>query len=428
MSIALLYWALLDKKISFSESTLLLGAAFVYVAAVYFTKDVEEKFFGAKTVLTESKKAASFAAHSIKPNDEESVYKAIPHTASPFGIEVDVEEIFHGRMVPNQKEHVEIKTNASSGNLELQTTDPSKGFHLTSASDAALLGPQLEFKNLKEIQYQGGNTITLEFEKGVLGGLVLEKMSLKMTCAQGSDRDDLVSKLKEQVPNVSVAEHYDATIIGGLHHFKHLMADKDMSIWIKIVYGLPELFIDSLLRLTLFAVDIKDVKKENRWPLCFCGAMVWLATFSFMMLECANMIHYYIPPIPTSFLGITVCAVGTSFPNAVASVILSSQDKPAAAIANALGSNIQNVFLAMAFPWVIYQANHGFMDIPQEVAGISEGVVWMVGTLVVVVLFALIPPVCMLTKPFGWILNFIYGLYVVDISGETFGLWQPFLK
>jgi hypothetical protein len=322
---------------------------------------------------------------------------------------------------------VAVSTNASTGALQL-ASDPSKGFHLTSCKDESLLGPQVEFKNLKEIQYQGGNTIVLEFDKGALGGLILEKMSMKMTCAQGSDRDDLVAKLKEQAPNVDVLEKYDATIVGGIHHFRHLMADKDLSIYIKIMYGIPELFIDSLLRLTLFAVDIKDVKKENRWPLCFCGAMFWLATFSFMMLECANMIHYYIPPIPVSFLGITVCAVGTSFPNAVASVILSSQDKPAAAIANALGSNIQNVFLAMAFPWVIYQTNYGFKDIPQEVAGISEGVVWMVGTLVVVVLFVLIPPVCMLTKPFGWILNFIYGLYVVDISGETFGLWQPFLK
>merc|ERR1719491_416070 len=93
--------------------------------------------------------------------------------------------------------------------------------------------------------------------------------------------------------------------------------------------------------------------------LCFAGAMFWLAMFSYAMLEMANCIHYNIPSVPTAFLGITVCAIGTSFPNAVASVIMASQNKPAAAIANALGSNVQNVFLAMAMPWVIFQCFPG---------------------------------------------------------------------
>merc|ERR1719498_2265875 len=164
-----------------------------------------------------------------------------------------------------------------------------------------------------------------------------------------------------------------------------------MSTYLKVVYYTPELIIDGALRLTLFAVDIKDVKKEGRWPLCFLGAMSWLAFFSYCMLECANMIHAFIPVIPTSFLGITVCAVGTSFPNAVASVILSSQGKPGAAIANALGSNVQNVFLAMALPWVIYQIQaNNEQPIPQNVAGIQEGVVWMIGTLVLVVFFVVV--------------------------------------
>merc|ERR1719236_103551 len=90
--------------------------------------------------------------------------------------------------------------------------------------------------------------------------------------------------------------------------------------------------------------------------MCFVGAMCWLAIFSYFMLEIAEQIHCNINAIPNAFLGITVCAVGTSFPNAVASIIMAQQNKPAAAIANALGSNVQNVFLAMAMPWVIFQS------------------------------------------------------------------------
>merc|ERR1719183_2280790 len=189
-----------------------------------------------------------------------------------------------------------------------------------------------------------------------------------------------------------------------------MVADKEMSLFLKIFLGLPELLIDGLLRLTLCSVDIKDITKENRWPVCFFGAMCWLAFFSWCMLECANMINFFIPKIPTAFLGITVCAVGTSFPNAVASVILSSQGKPAAAIANALGSNIQNVFLAMAFPWVIYQVQAtDYQPIPQNVAGIQEGVAWMVGTLLLLLLIVLVPPCCKITKVCGILLNIVYG-------------------
>jgi len=39
-SIGLVYWTFLDQKISMFESSILLGAAVVYVLAVYFTTDV----------------------------------------------------------------------------------------------------------------------------------------------------------------------------------------------------------------------------------------------------------------------------------------------------------------------------------------------------------------------------------------------------
>merc|ERR1711998_356842 len=83
------------------------------------------------------------------------------------------------------------------------------------------------------------------------------------------------------------------------------------------------------------------------------------AVFSACMLKVVENINYNIPALPTAFLGITVCAIGTSFPNAVASVLMAQQNKPAAAIANALGSNVQNVFLAMALPWVIFMCFPG---------------------------------------------------------------------
>merc|ERR1719198_1594163 len=186
----------------------------------------------------------------------------------------------------------------------------------------------------------------------------------------------------------------------------------------------PEFLIEILLRGTLSWCDVKDITKEGLWPVCWAGAMTWLAISSWGMLEVANQIHASIPTIPIAFLGITVCAVGTSFPNAVASIIMSAKDKPAAAIANALGSNVQNVFLAMAMPWLIYSGTNILqnkcMDIPIKANGINDGVKWMVGTLLLLVFFVVLPQTCTLNKFAGAVFCVAYVAYL------GFASWQAF--
>eukprot|EP00439_Symbiodinium_sp_Y106_P079986 s2470_g18.t1 len=107
---------------------------------------------------------------------------------------------------------------------------------------------------------------------------------------------------------------------------------------------------------------------------------------------------------------------------------MAQQNKPAAAIANALGSNVQNVFLAMALPWVIFQLQYGGKPIDQNVAGIDEGVLWMSGTLLLVVFFVFLPPVCKLSYAYGPVLVSVYLAYLVITSGETFHWWPPLVQ
>merc|ERR1712194_972531 len=51
--------------------------------------------------------------------------------------------------------------------------------------------------------------------------------------------------------------------------------------------------------------------------------------------------------------GFTVAAAGTSFPNVFSGMVVSRQGKTTMALANALGANVQNVFLALALPWLM---------------------------------------------------------------------------
>jgi len=456
ISIMLLYGALRDRIIQFYESCILLGAAVFYVAAVYFTKDLEDwlnsKSGKSEPLLATSDTGGGVPASPAAPLKQGHSFTALPgtpsgtisqkHIATMHGIKVDIEEIFHGRIVDGHKQaHVvgtyldAAATNAGTktgGDLNSQgdAFDRQISEDLQLSSECGTLeGPSISYRHLKEVVVMGQGVIELEFEKGFMAGFLLEHITLKLTAATSSDRDHLLAQIEKHSLGRAWVHGYDATVKGSWSHLVHSLKDPDLSLFLKVFFCLPEFLIDSCLRLTLYKVDIKDINLENRWPLCFFGAMCWLAFFSWCMLECANQIHANIPWIPTSFLGITVCAVGTSFPNAVASIILSQQNKPAAAIANALGSNVQNVFLAMAVPWIIFAANNGFTDIPQNVAGIQEGVAWMVGTLVLLVIFVLIPPgFCALSTTYGWILNFVYVIYLVITMGETFGWWPPLMK
>merc|ERR1712232_1525799 len=144
-------------------------------------------------------------------------------------------------------------------------------------------------------------------------------------------------------------------------------------------------------------------------------AMGWLAAFSFAMVQVMNQISANISFLTPMLLGVTFGAIGTSLPNAMGSVIMAQQGKSAAAIGNAFGSNVQNVFLAMAGPWMIYMlssGDHGVMNsLAAKGQSVGEGVDWMLGTLVFVVFFAIIPQTCTLSKLYGMIFLVVYAFY-----------------
>jgi len=293
----------------------------------------------------------------------------------------------------------------------------SVGFQCPAASGLAGL---MKYEDLTEVSIQECGVIMLEF---VNNGI--EHVTLKVTLNDNTKetRDKFEQAIREKSLGRTWVHQYDPTVLSAFQHLAHACAHGTCS---DRIFAVIEFLVDFPLKLTLFAFDVKDVRKEGRWPLCFVGAMFWLAVFSFCMLEVANEINFNLPMIPISFLGITVCAIGTSFPNAVASVIMAQQNKPAAAVANALGSNVQNVFLAMALPWVIYGSSQPGMTFAQGAKGINEGVVWMGGTLLLLVIFVLIGA-CKLSKIFGYILMALYFVYLGLTCMETFNVISPLI-
>lgn len=135
------------------------------------------------------------------------------------------------------------------------------------------------------------------------------------------------------------------------------------------------------------ALTIPDVSREdaeNLYPLAFVMSMTWLAIFAYLVVASCDGIHKDFG-ISTSVLGYTVAAAGTSFPNVFSGMCVARQGKTTMALANALGANVQNVFLALAIPWAIQcTINRGSFQLPFN--GLLSAVVEILVTLLPVIL------------------------------------------
>jgi len=416
-SIIMLYWVMQDKQVQLYEACVLLAAAVVYVIAVYCTEDIKNCLGSLKAT-----EANAEAADNVDIEQPKSFAKI-------HGIEVEVQTIIHGSAMSHPvKQNVKIQAE-EEGIVAMSTevlTAPkvrdTGSIAMTFNTPDALLGAAIPYKDLLEVSVMGKDRQVMELH-------FKNMISLRVTCKEAGQVDELQKSIEayslgKELNHIHVHE-YDASVVGACSHFVHAM--KHGSVLTKLL-AIPEFFIDFMLRFTMWMVDVKVPERAHRWPLCFLGAMCWLGAFSYGMLEIANQINCNIPALSTAFLGITVCALGTSFPNAVASILMAKQNKPAAAVANALGSNVQNVFLAMAVPWIIFMATQGIKAIPQEVDGIVEGVYWMMGTLFLLLLFVFTPPFFKLSSKHGVFLIAVYFVYVVSTSGEAFHWWPALVN
>jgi len=130
--------------------------------------------------------------------------------------------------------------------------------------------------------------------------------------------------------------------------------------------------------------DMDDPKLQHLYPVAFLASMAWLALFAYSVVEVCDGIHRDFG-ISITALGFTVAAAGTSFPNVFSGMCVAKQGKTSMAIANALGANVQNVFLALAIPWALQSAFCGGRGFPMVVEDLSPAVVGCYVTLAPVV-------------------------------------------
>ncbi|KAL3217984.1 hypothetical protein MRX96_031896 [Rhipicephalus microplus] len=154
--------------------------------------------------------------------------------------------------------------------------------------------------------------------------------------------------------------------------------------------------------------DCRTATGKRLFLLSFFMSIFWTAAFSYVMVWMVTLIGYTMG-IPDTIMGITFLAAGTSIPDAYASLLVSRQGQGDMAIANSIGSNVFDILIGLALPWLIQT---GMVE-PGSLAYInSGGLVWSV-----VLLFLTI----IITK-LGVFLLVVYVIFLIICSAVEFNL------
>jgi len=144
------------------------------------------------------------------------------------------------------------------------------------------------------------------------------------------------------------------------------------------------------------------------------ACLVWLIIGSYAMVSSLEHLAELLN-IPTSVIGVTVSAAGTSLPNYVASKVAAQKGFGNMAVSNAFGSNSFNLMVGLGLPWLLYTSfgndfkpYHGLRD-----EGISEMVITLA---IVLALFLLltIPSGFVVKKWHGILYIFVYMAYILN--------------
>ena len=124
--------------------------------------------------------------------------------------------------------------------------------------------------------------------------------------------------------------------------------------WPESYYDVP-LYVLSLPWRYAFYVTIPNCaaqRFENWYPATFVASISWISVISYLMVSWAARIGCIIG-IPQVVMGTLVVAAGTSIPDALGSIAVAKIGEGDMAVANAVGSNVFDIWLGLGLPWLI---------------------------------------------------------------------------
>ncbi len=179
--------------------------------------------------------------------------------------------------------------------------------------------------------------------------------------------------------------------------------------------GIPlrklEHFLVGLIR------KITGAPSEN-YVWTFFVAIVFIVILSYILVE-ATIVFAAGVGIPPVLVALTLLAAGTSAPDLIASIEVAREGRGGMAVANAVGSDIFDVFVGLGFPWFVAIVFQGVPSIHVGADGLWISIAMLVGT--TLVLWFFLERKRNLSRNEGIILLILYVLFVIFtiISGTA---------
>ncbi len=180
-----------------------------------------------------------------------------------------------------------------------------------------------------------------------------------------------------------------------------------------------------LFRWTIVKCDTEKTRKW--WWLTFLTSIFWIMAVSYAMVEAARLAGCFIG-IPSSVMGLTVLAAGTSVPDALASVAVARDGFGDMAVSNAIGSNVFDILIGLGLPWFIGGLAKGQAQaVTVDPLGLVVIPIAILFAIIVVLVAVLALMKWKLSRPLGYVLFVMYAgfltyslldVYVLKIGGS----------
>ncbi len=151
----------------------------------------------------------------------------------------------------------------------------------------------------------------------------------------------------------------------------------------------------------------------------FVSSLLLIGLLSFTLVEIvirlSGLLH-----VPETFIALTVVAWGTSIPDLMGATYMARRGRGGMAIADALGSNIFDIFIGFGLPWLIYTA------VTQKAVIVSienlRGSIILLSATVVLTFILLLLRHFKVNRSAGVLLLLCYGVYLLFTVLEIFHL------
>ena len=108
------------------------------------------------------------------------------------------------------------------------------------------------------------------------------------------------------------------------------------------------------------------------------SSIAWLGVLVYYMISWAEKAGCLLG-ISETLMGLTVTAIGTSGPDAIASLIVAKEGNGVMAVSNAFGSNVFDILFGLGFPFMLKTMMTGPFEVSTH--GLSESIYIMFGVL-----------------------------------------------